>query len=154
VPILKAIMNATLLVDQRIQHENVSFRQVVPDGEVFALGDSNRLEQVLVNLFNNALDSMANSTHRCLTVEVHSTAERVYISVTDSGPGIPEEVLKHLFEPFFTTKEQGAGLGLGLVISEQIVREFDGILSGKNTPDSGAVFTVELRAANQEASNV
>lgn len=154
VPIRKAIMNAMLLVDQRMQLEKVSFRQIVPDSEVFALGDSNRLEQVLVNLFNNALDSMENSVHRCLTVEVRNTAGRVFISVTDTGPGIPEDVLKHLFEPFFTTKEQGAGLGLGLVISEQIVREFDGVLSGANAPDSGAVFTVELRAAMQEAKHV
>ena len=147
VPIRKAIMNAMLLVDQRIQLEKVSFKQFVPNNEVFALGDSNRLEQVLVNLFNNALDSMQNSTNRCLTVEVHDMEGRIFISVTDTGPGIPEEVLNHLFEPFFTTKEQGVGLGLGLVISEQIVREFEGILSGANAPDSGAVFTVELRAA-------
>jgi two-component system C4-dicarboxylate transport sensor histidine kinase DctB len=154
VPICKAIMNAKLLVEQRMQLENVGFRQILPDSEVFALGDSNRLEQVLVNLFNNALDSMANSSHRGLTVEVHGTAEHIFVSVTDSGPGIPEEVLNHLFEPFFTTKEQGAGLGLGLVISEQIVREFGGALSGRNAPDGGAVFTVELRAAMQEVSNV
>lgn len=154
VPIRKAIMNATLLVGQRMQLENVSFRQIVPDDEVFALGDSNRLEQVLVNLFNNALDSMKNSSRRCLTVEVHGTAERVFVSVTDSGPGIPEEVLKHLFEPFFTTKEQGVGLGLGLVISEQIVREFGGVLSGRNAPEGGAVFTMELRKATQEVTNV
>jgi two-component system C4-dicarboxylate transport sensor histidine kinase DctB len=153
VPIRNAIINARFLVDRRMQLEGVSFNQIVPDGEVFALGDSNRLEQVLVNLFNNALDSMENSTHRCLTVEVHNAAERVFISVKDTGPGIPEEVLQHLFEPFFTTKEQGAGLGLGLVISEQIVREFDGILNGENAPGSGAVFTVELRAVAQEVKN-
>jgi two-component system C4-dicarboxylate transport sensor histidine kinase DctB len=154
VPIIKAIMNAMLLVDQRMQLENVSFKQIVPDSEVFAMGDSNRLEQVLVNLFNNALDSMENSTHRCLTVEVRSMAERVLISVKDTGPGIPETVLQHLFEPFYTTKEQGAGLGLGLVISAQIVHEFDGILSGENAPDSGAVFTLELRAFPQEVHHV
>jgi two-component system C4-dicarboxylate transport sensor histidine kinase DctB len=154
VSIRKAIMNALLLVDQRMQLEKISLKQIVPDNEVFALGDSNRLEQVLVNLFNNALDSMQNSTNRCLTVEVRNREGRVFISVMDSGPGIPEEVLNHLFEPFFTTKAQGVGLGLGLVISEQIVREFDGVLSGANAPDGGAVFTVELRAATQEIKYV
>jgi two-component system C4-dicarboxylate transport sensor histidine kinase DctB len=154
VPIRKAIMNALLLVDQRMQLEKVDLKQVVPDHEVFAFGDSNRLEQVLVNLFNNALDSMQNSTNRCLTVEVNNPEGYVFIAVMDSGPGIPEEVLIHLFEPFFTTKEQGVGLGLGLVISEQIVREFGGVLSGANAPDGGAVFTVELRAATQEIKYV
>ena len=115
---------------------------------MFARGDSNRLEQVLVNLFNNALDSMENSEQRSLTVKVHSTKERVFISVKDTGPGISDEALKHLFEPFFTTKAQGAGLGLGLVISAQIVREFGGELSGANSPDGGAIFTIELRAVS------
>jgi two-component system C4-dicarboxylate transport sensor histidine kinase DctB len=154
VSIRKAIMNAMLLVEQRMQHEKVSVKQIIPDEEVFALGDSNRLEQVLVNLFNNALDSMENSPQRGLTVAVESGVERVSISVTDTGPGISEEVLQHLFEPFFTTKAQGVGLGLGLVISEQIVREFDGRLSGKNAPEGGAVFTVELHAPKREVSNV
>ncbi len=153
VPIRNAIMNAKFLVDRRIQLEDVSFDQIFPDDEVFARGDSNRLEQVLVNLFNNALDSMENSTHRHLTVEVHSAGARVFILVKDTGPGIPEEVLKHLFEPFYTTKAQGVGLGLGLVISAQIVREFGGELSGTNSPDGGATFTIELRAVAQEVRN-
>ena len=148
VPVCSAITNATFLVNRRMQLEEVSFNQIVPDYEVFARGDSNRLEQVLVNLFNNALDSMENSEQRSLTVKVHSTKERVFISVKDTGPGISDEALKHLFEPFFTTKAQGAGLGLGLVISAQIVREFGGELSGANSPDGGAIFTIELRAVS------
>jgi two-component system C4-dicarboxylate transport sensor histidine kinase DctB len=131
-----------------MQLEEVSFNQIVPDYEVFARGDSNRLEQVLVNLFNNALDSMEHSSQRCLTVKVQSTKEQVFISVKDTGPGISDEALKHLFEPFFTTKAQGVGLGLGLVISAQIVREFGGELSGANSPDGGAIFTIELRAVS------
>ena len=146
VPVCSAITNATFLVNRRMQLEEVSFNQIVPDYEVFARGDSNRLEQVLVNLFNNALDSMENSAQRCLTVKVQSTKERVFISTKDTGPGISDEAVKHLFEPFFTTKAQGAGLGLGLVISAQIVREFGGELSGANSPDGGAIFTIELRA--------
>jgi two-component system C4-dicarboxylate transport sensor histidine kinase DctB len=146
VAICNAITNAKFLVDRRMQLEDVSFKQIVPDSEVFARGDSNRLEQVLVNLFNNALDSMENSTQRCMSVEVRRSEERIFIEVRDNGTGIPDEVQKHLFEPFYTTKAQGAGLGLGLVISAQIVREFGGELSGANSPDGGAVFTIELRA--------
>jgi len=150
VPIRDAIMNAKFLIDRRMQLEGICLDQIYPDHEVFVLGDSNRLEQVLVNLFNNALDSMENSTQRCLTVTVRKAEERVFISVRDTGPGISDEVSKHLFEPFYTTKAQGVGLGLGLVISAQIVREFGGELSGANSPDGGAIFTIELRAAAQE----
>jgi two-component system C4-dicarboxylate transport sensor histidine kinase DctB len=59
-----------------------------------------------------------------------------------------------LFEPFFTTKEQGAGLGLGLVISSAIVRDFGGSLRGANHPDGGAEFVVELRAPSDGAHHV
>jgi two-component system C4-dicarboxylate transport sensor histidine kinase DctB len=126
----------------------VNFKQIVPDNEVFARGDSNRLEQVLVNLFNNALDSMENSSQRCLIVKVRCSEDMIIIEVKDNGTGIPDEVQQHLFEPFYTTKPQGVGLGLGLVISAQIVREFGGELSGENSPDGGAVFTIALRAVS------
>lgn len=150
VSLRNAVTNALFLVERRLQLENVRVTQAIPDEDVFALGDNNRLEQVLVNLFANALDSMANTANPCLTVTVQADAERVVIAVMDNGPGIPDQVVAHLFEPFFTTKEQGAGLGLGLVISAQIVREFGGILSGQNSSEGGAVFSVELRAAGQE----
>jgi two-component system C4-dicarboxylate transport sensor histidine kinase DctB len=147
VSIRGAISNALFLVDRRVRIENVTVKQTIPDGDVLVAGDSIRLEQVLVNLFTNALDSMANSTHRCLAVEAWREGERVFVSVMDSGAGISDDVLQHLFEPFFTTKEQGVGLGLGLVISAQIMREFGGALSGRNGAEKGAVFTMELHAA-------
>jgi two-component system C4-dicarboxylate transport sensor histidine kinase DctB len=67
--------------------------------------------------------------------------------VTDSGPGIPEDVRAHLFEPFFTTKPQGKGLGLGLAISEQIVRESGGQLRAESPPEGGARFIIDLPRA-------
>ena len=147
VSIRSALTNALFLVDRRLQLAHVRLKQLVPEGDICAMGDCNRLEQVLVNLFSNALDSMANASTPCLAVEVWGEAGRVYITVKDNGAGISDEVARHLFEPFFTTKDQGAGLGLGLVISAQIVREFGGALYGKNSADGGAAFTVELAAA-------
>lgn len=67
--------------------------------------------------------------------------------MTDSGPGIPEDVRAHLFEPFFTTKPQGKGLGLGLAISEQIVRESGGRLRAESLPEGGARFIIDLPRA-------
>jgi C4-dicarboxylate-specific signal transduction histidine kinase len=71
----------------------------------------------------------------------------VFIRVHDTGPGLPDPVLARLFEPFFTTRNAGGGLGLGLAISAGIVRDFGGTLTGANGPDGGAVFTVEIPAA-------
>ena len=112
-----------------------------------ALCDANRLEQVLVNLIANALDAMIGRPDAALSLSGRREGERVLIQVRDTGPGLPEHVLPRLFEPFFTTKDTGGGLGLGLAISAGIVRDFGGTLAAANGPDGGAVFTVEIPAA-------
>jgi two-component system C4-dicarboxylate transport sensor histidine kinase DctB len=112
-----------------------------------ALCDANRLEQVLVNLIANALDAMIGRPDAALSLSGRREGGRVLLQVRDTGPGLPEPVLARLFEPFFTTKDMGGGLGLGLAISAGIVRDFGGTLAGANGPDGGAVFTVEIPAA-------
>jgi two-component system, NtrC family, C4-dicarboxylate transport sensor histidine kinase DctB len=154
VPVAAAITAALFLVERRVERERVNFRMSMRSQDVHALCDSNRLEQVLVNLFNNALDAMADSETRELTVGVERTDERVMIGVADTGPGIPEDIRAHLFEPFFTTKPQGQGLGLGLAISEQIVREFGGLLRVEASGTGGARFIIELPLAEQETIDV
>ena len=150
VPVTASITAALFLVERRVEQERVNFQMVVRDQDVHALCDSNRLEQVLVNLFNNALDAMADSATRQLTVNVLRANGRAQIVVTDTGPGVPEEIRAHLFEPFFTTKPQGKGLGLGLAISEQIVREFGGELRAEAPDAGGARFVIVLPLAEQE----
>lgn len=144
VPVAAAITGALFLVERRVEQQRINFRMSMGDPDVQALCDRNRLEQVLVNLFNNALDAMHDSEVRQLTVSVERTDERVMIAVADSGPGIAPDIREHLFEPFFTTKPQGQGLGLGLAISEQIVREFGGLLRVESGTTGGARFTIEL----------
>jgi two-component system C4-dicarboxylate transport sensor histidine kinase DctB len=77
--------------------------------------------------------------------------EIVEITLRDHGPGVPEALQARIFDPFFSTKEVGKGLGLGLSITYNIVRDFGGRLSVANHPDGGAVFTLTLRTANLEA---
>jgi len=125
-------------------------------GQVIAWCDPNRLEQVLINLIGNAMDAMRDAEVKALTLEASSDAAcspPLRIDVSDTGPGVPEEVRQRLFEPFFTTKDPGVGLGLGLAISRDIVREFHGDLEADNRPGGGACFTVRLPAApSQEES--
>ncbi|HAT32819.1 MAG TPA: sensor histidine kinase [Janthinobacterium sp.] len=154
VSIPTAVGNALFLVERRMEVEKVRFAMHLPGDDVFALCESNRLEQVLVNLFTNALDSMAGCAVRALTVDVVEENERVLIRVADSGPGLSDEERARLFEPFFTTKPQGVGLGLGLAISEQITRQFGGVLRAENPPAGGALFTIELHTAQQEVKHV
>jgi two-component system C4-dicarboxylate transport sensor histidine kinase DctB len=149
-----AISDVISLLEDRIRSSGVEVERSPAGEQVLAICDENRLEQVLLNLMGNALDAMAQQPLKILTIGVSKRDQMVAISVRDNGPGLTDQVMGRLFEPFFTTKEQGTGLGLGLVISSAIVRDFGGSLNGSNRPDGGAEFVVELRAAPDGAHGV
>lgn len=92
---------------------------------------------------------MQGAPQRLLRVEAQAQAqgERVTLTVTDTGPGIRADILARLFEPFVSSKPAGAGLGLGLVISAQLVRGAGGSIRAHNRDEGGACFTVELPGA-------
>ncbi len=117
--------------------------------QVFVLGDTLRLEQVLVNLLANALQAMEQSDVKRIEVTLEQPLGWVRLSLHDSGPGIEAEDPQRVFEPFYTTKAQGQGLGLGLSISHRIMENLGGRLTAANHPEGGAVFTLELPAAAQ-----
>ncbi|NML18753.1 ATP-binding protein [Azohydromonas caseinilytica] len=146
-----AMGNALFLFQQRLTKEGVALRNECDSGRVFAWCDQNRLEQVLINLIANALDAMREAPRKELTLraEVEADAEPagVRIDVLDTGSGFSSQALDRVFEPFFTTKPVGAGLGLGLVISRDIARDFHGELEAANRPEGGARLTLRLPAA-------
>jgi two-component system C4-dicarboxylate transport sensor histidine kinase DctB len=149
VSLRRALGNVQALLEQRLRDEQIVFTQDVPADDVEVWADANRLEQVLVNLVVNALDSMKAVSMRHLEIVVRECDDRVSIAVRDTGPGIAPELLPRLFEPFVTTKEPGAGLGLGLAISSGIVGDFGGTLAAANRMEGGAEFTVELALARE-----
>jgi C4-dicarboxylate-specific signal transduction histidine kinase len=107
--------------------------------------DEHQLQQVLLNLVQNAHQAMAkNGGTRILTVRLSVEGERALITVLDTGPGIDADVLPRIFDPFFTTKPPGEGSGLGLSVSYGIVAEHRGRLWAENRPGGGAAFYVEL----------
>lgn len=115
------------------------------DPDVQGFGGALRLQQVVLNLLDNATDAMADSAHREIDVFVTPGANTVAITVRDHGPGVPDETLDQVFEAFFTTKEAGVGMGLGLSISYNIIEDFGGRLEVANHAEGGAVFTIVLR---------
>ncbi len=119
------------------------------DVEAWVLGDAIRLEQVLVNLLDNALDATAHLSQPILRISSRRSGDWWQLAVSDNGGGIAAEHLQRLFDPFFTTKPVGEGLGLGLAISYGIVRDLGGTLEAA-TSDEGAVFTLTLPAADTE----
>jgi two-component system NtrC family sensor kinase len=116
-------------------------------------GNLNQLQQVFVNLANNAAQAIA-ATGRPGTVTVHARRwlDGVAVDVVDDGPGIPEALHAKVFEPFFTTKAEGEGTGLGLAICQGIVKEHGGRITLSSSPGRGATFTVELPAAREAAA--
>ena len=111
-------------------------------------GDRVHLQQVLINLIINALDSVSGSagSDRWVSVQARQRDARfVEIAVSDSGAGIPADRLAHIFDPFFTTK--ASGLGMGLAISRTLIEAHGGQLWADNRPGDGAVFTFSLPIA-------
>ncbi len=107
--------------------------------------DEHQLQQVLLNLIQNAHQAMSKQSHaRVLTVRIGTTGDRARLGVLDTGPGIPPDVLARVFDPFFTTKPPGEGSGLGLSVSYGIVAAHRGSLWVENRPDGGAAFFVDL----------
>lgn len=143
----RAVLNALLLLENRITLGGVEVRVDVPE-DLKTWCDSNRLEQVLVNLFANSIDALTGlGTKKILAVTATSSHGRVHVRVADSGPGIPPHMRTKLFEPFFTTKPVGEGLGLGLVISASIIAEYGGTLRALDT-NIGAAFEFDLEQAD------
>jgi two-component system, NtrC family, C4-dicarboxylate transport sensor histidine kinase DctB len=145
----QVVSNAQFLVSQRLRDNGVEMVVEIPSG-LAVLAEEARLEQVLVNLLGNAIDAMAACATRRVRVEaavLDATAGSCLIRVCDSGPGIRGDILPRLFEPFITSKPAGAGLGLGLMISAHILREWGGSLRAHNMEGGGACFTIELAVA-------
>lgn len=112
----------------------------------WTVADSSQLQQVFLNIINNAHDAMLKGKGRgVLTVGTELVdGETIRVAFTDTGPGIPPEVLDKIFDPFFTTKEVGTGTGLGLSVSHGIVQQHEGRIWVESEPGQGATFFVQL----------
>lgn len=140
-PIDDAIAGALLLLGPRLQAQGVELARGGATG-LRVQASRLRLEQVLVNLLQNALDALIDRPAARIALTVREEGPRVAIDIADNGPGIPAEIAARLFTPFSTSKPEG--LGLGLVISRDIVAEFGGTLETRPAPGGGAVFTMTL----------
>lgn len=109
-----------------------------------------RLQQVLVNIITNAADAVEGLDDRRITICATARDNKVVLTVRDRGPGVAAAIRERIFDPFFTTKGVGKGLGLGLSISYNIIKDFGGSLSVNDHPEGGAVFLIELDAADDK----
>ena len=125
--------------------------EVSTKSDISAFVNELEIEQVLVNLFKNALDSVAQSSNKEKKVIVDTYAtdddDSFIISVRDSGVGVSEDNVEYIFNPFFTTKEMGEGTGMGLSLSTQIIEDHQGDLRLDSNSSKGCTFSVELPSA-------
>ncbi len=162
---LSAIVRDTTKMLQRILGEDITLvTEFAPDLPMIH-ADAGMMEQILLNLAVNSRDAMPNGGRLCIrthlqeeqATDVASTpndhrSPRVCLTVSDTGAGIPPEILPRIFEPFFTTKAIGKGTGLGLATVYGIVKQHNGVIAADSAPGHGATFRIHLPAAGSAAA--
>ncbi|SEH30011.1 ATP-binding protein [Rhizobium sp. NFR12] len=138
---------ATMLVRSRFTGRMDTLKITPPPSGLVVMGSRLRLEQVFINLFQNALEAVEGRPDALIQVTTDVSADRVLVHVCDNGPGIAPQILKALFEPFNSSKEKG--LGLGLVISKDIVTDYGGRIEVESR-DGRTCFTISLVRADEE----
>lgn len=159
----QVVMNVARML-KRIIREDIRLQLNLHPKPLMACADPGMIDQMLINLAVNARDAMANGG--CLGIETVETTVNasdahlnpeaapgryVGFSVSDTGGGVPPEILPRIFEPFFTTKEAGKGTGLGLATVFGIVKQHQGWIKLDNRPGDGVTFHVYLPASNAPA---
>ena len=137
------------LVRKKIEVEGIDFTLDMTEDIPRVMADKGQLQQVVLNLINNAIYAVSEK-HRGggrVAVGLSSQNGRVSLSVSDNGGGIPPEIMEKIFMPFFTTKPVGKGTGLGLSVCFGIVEAMGGTLEVAGDPGQGATFTVSLPVA-------
>ena len=144
VAIAQVIQSAISLMREQLRLRQINVELHFPAEDVIVIGNAIQIEQVFINLLSNARDALVNADNKVITITCSIKADMVHITVSDTGPGIPNGLEQRIFDPFFTTKEVGAGTGLGLSITYGIIKEHQGTIAVENHPGEGALFLIEL----------
>lgn len=151
---LKAPTNINTLVEETVSflekeavNHRIAIRRNLDPALPAITTDSAQLQQVFLNILNNALDAIGNDG--AVTISTSRGNGQLAVEFADNGPGLSEEGLKKVFEPFFTTKKAGSGTGIGLAISYSIVERLGGDIEVRNGRQGGCIFRVNLPIAAQ-----
>jgi nitrogen fixation/metabolism regulation signal transduction histidine kinase len=128
------------LFAERFKEGPIHFDVVAPDREMQLFADPHQVEQVLINLIQNAAESIQNFSHGVIRVSASMSGKRIELQIEDNGPGISREISDQIFVPFFSTKPGGTGIGLSL--SRQIMNNHDGSIQFTSIVNKKTVFTL------------
>jgi PAS domain S-box-containing protein len=138
------LMESLKLREYDLRVSNINARTSLSDDLPETFADPYQLQQVFINLINNARDALADREAGALVIRTYRKGDAVLIEFEDNGPGIEKETLSKIFDPFFTTKDVGKGTGLGLSMAYGIMKEHNGSISVESEPGRGAKFVVTL----------
>ncbi|KQZ50299.1 ATPase [Rhizobium sp. Root149] len=142
----EAIAGALVLLKSRFSGRLDRVEIRAEEQDLYAIGNRLRLEQVLINLIQNALEAVEPVADGAVVVSAGRDADRIHIRIEDNGGGIAPAIQEQLFSPFNSSKEKG--LGLGLVIAKDIVTDYGGKLSVE-TSSQGTIFLIDLKQADR-----
>ncbi|CUT05627.1 sensor histidine kinase [Candidatus Kryptonium thompsonii] len=141
--ICQVIKRSVALISHHLQMNNIKLELDIPENPVFVFCDAQQIEQMLLAMEINSIEAMPEGgTLRIELNEIDS--DKIQIKVTDTGIGIPEDILPHIFEPFFTTKKEGKGTGLGLAVAYGIAERHNGSIKVESKVNQGTTFTITL----------
>jgi two-component system, NtrC family, sensor kinase len=147
VDIPQVVADAVAIVDHQLGIHNIRVEQQLEAGLPSCRGNANQLQQVLMNLMINAQQAMAGSSGTLKVSAKQGECGAVELRVSDTGPGIAQEIQGKIFDPFFTTKPAGQGTGLGLSVTYGIVKEHGGEIRLESGPGVGTTFIITLPSA-------
>jgi len=130
-------------VEREAGYDKITIVKKLANNLPDTMTDGPQLQQVFLNLINNAMDAVGHGGKIELNSNMRSDGKLV-VEFADSGPGIKPENIKQIFDPFFTTKDPGKGTGLGLYISYDIIQKLGGTITVENRKSGGAIFTIVL----------
>jgi two-component system NtrC family sensor kinase len=142
--LIEIVNTIMMLTKHQLESSQVEYEVRLPKAPFNVCGDSAQIQQCLMNLIFNAIESMPEGGKLTLSGGVDDEEDMVWLSVADNGHGIKSEDLPHIFEPFYSTKADGKGVGLGLSMTYGIIRKHNGAIEVDSKPGKGTVFKIKL----------
>lgn len=142
------IQKAVKLMQNMLYISNIETQLELNNNLPLSFIDKNQIQQVLVNLITNAVQAMTKNGKLIIASDLDENKKYIKITVTDTGKGIPPELLQHIFDPFFSTKGEG-GTGLGLSVSHGIIKNHHGDITVESEVGKGTTFTIRLPIYNK-----
>lgn len=147
VDLIVVLEDSLLIMSEKIRLKNIKLIKNIDNNLLKIKGNSNKLEQIFINLFSNAIDALKkkeNEKELIISIRNSEDNSNVILQISDNGDGMSEEIRKKIFEPFYTTKKIGKGTGMGLSIIYGIVNEHGGKITCESEVGKGTLFSIEF----------